>query len=253
MGVVGLLMGLFFIRQTRLLMALFPLWACLVGLGFVEGLQNKSKLISRSVGGLLVLILYAQWVIGLEKIQVAFSPLNVLLGKQTSLEYRLGDPTKMNIHPSDLMYEYMGRTLNLKNRVLILGEEKVYPLKIPYFYSGVFDNNEFVNWCNQAHDPKDVLQEIQRRGISHFFVNQNEVFRVHRFGVFDWTQEGFQVFSDLWANNLKLVKHISSRQGPSYENHLLLFEFDFQGSAGEKNPIPNFFKALPEFAPKSPR
>lgn len=74
------------------------------------------------------------------------------------------------------------------SKVLCVGEAELFDARFPYVYNTVFDKSLFEEWCGAAEFPgdaaerplksaADIRQILQSRGITHVFVNWQEILR----------------------------------------------------------------------------
>ncbi|MCH7988838.1 MAG: hypothetical protein IID46_06755, partial [Planctomycetes bacterium] len=67
-------------------------------------------------------------------------------------------------------------------KVLCVGEAQVFDARFPLVYNTVFDRSIFEEWCalpnsQELRDPDEILRKFHNEGITHVFVNWQEVLR----------------------------------------------------------------------------
>src|SRR5205814_708439 len=127
-------------------------------------------------------------------------------------------------------------------KVLLVGEEKAYPIGVPHLYSGVFDDGPLISVCNGSSSVREVEQGLRRLGITHLMINLMEADRLESYGIFDWSPNGFAVFCDFWDRCLSLDHTEIVRAKDGYQNLILLFKLVPEGTA--LTPVENVLAPL---------
>ncbi len=88
--------------------------------------------------------------------------------------------------------------LSPDDRILMVGEAEVFDVRIPVAYNTVFDESLFEQWTADSGDnrrssaerrlkqPRDILAELNRRHITHVYVNWLEILRYRRPGSYGY-------------------------------------------------------------------
>jgi tetratricopeptide (TPR) repeat protein len=97
-----------------------------------------------------------------------------------------------------------------RNRLMLLGSGQHYYYSCRRARNGVFDRPELGDLAARAASAVDLAQQLRRRRISHFVVNQinGEYHTGH--GLFAWSPPSREKFLALWARQLRLIT--SSRE-----------------------------------------
>jgi hypothetical protein len=81
--------------------------------------------------------------------------------------------------------EKLNNNLPDNAKVLCVGEAQVFDARFPLVYNTVFDRSIFEEWCTlpnsqELRNPDEILRKFHQEGITHVFVNWQEVLRYRR-------------------------------------------------------------------------
>ena len=246
--IVFLCVGLFTSKLVRLLLPGLPVLVCFLALGFESHLQDSKKF-KKFISLLLFFVgfsLQISWCT--MAIHREYRPRDVLLGRLTKQDYLSPDHLQQSTHSSDPMFRAMEETLSPHDRVLLIGEEKVYGLNVPFSYAGVFDNGLWVTLPQKESDPASLAKAFQKEGITHLMVNINEAYRLSPYGIFGWDKLSFGLFCAFWERHVDFehIEHVSSTGG--YKNVLLLYRINVKGKSAKEAPTRNVLAPIYEQA-----
>lgn len=96
--------------------------------------------------------------------------------------------------------KFLNRTLPDDSRVLLVGEAEVFDAEFPLVYNTVFDESIFEKWTADESDdrawsaerrmksPADIKATLREHGITHVYVNWQEILRYRRPGSYGYTE-----------------------------------------------------------------
>lgn len=243
LGIYGLIfcvLGLSMTRLTRYLLPGITVIALIVAAGVERMMSDKNFFYRFSVFSVFFLGAFLQISIVYRLIADPIQPQKVLLGRESRLEFMDRYHSGMNPYPSTRMYKYMEENFLKTDKVLLVGEEKAYPIKVRHLYSGVYDTGPLVRFCNQSENPKEVAEKLSSIGITHIMINITEAHRIAGYGIFGWTPAGFGVFGSFWQNHLQLQK-VEEWNSTTVDNSnaILLFKIIQDPAAKTSPPIQN--------------
>jgi hypothetical protein len=195
--------GLFVTRLTRYLLPGIATAAILIGLA-IDSLLEDSMPIRR--WGTLILFLtsyYYQASWACMMMNGSYTPRPVLVGEESRLDFIARYHQGLNPNPPVRMYEKLKTLLGPNDKVLIVGDEKAYPIAVRHAYSGVYDNGPLVYAANESRTAEEMAAKLQEKGITHLLLNIAEARRLAGYGIFRWTEAGFGVFSAFWEQHVQ--------------------------------------------------
>jgi hypothetical protein len=88
---------------------------------------------------------------------------------------------------------FLNKNLPDNAKVLCVGEALVFDARFPLVYNTVFDRSIFEEWCalpnsQELRDPDEILRKFHDAGITHVFVNWQEVLRYRKPGSYGYTE-----------------------------------------------------------------
>lgn len=233
-----LVIGLFMTRLTRYLLPGGAVAACLLAFGLEAVFRDSSWI--RRWGGLFIFSLCYLYQMSWAYILIGSSiqPQNVLLGRESRFDFSNRYHSGMNPNPSTQMYQYIEKNFSKGQKVLLVGEEKGYPINVRHTYSGVYDRGPLVWIGETSRNPEEVAAKLTAEGLTHLMVNYQEVRRLGGYGIFNWTPQAFGIFCAFWERYLLPVHIEYVDLGGGAKNPIVLLEILSQGR-GPERPFQN--------------
>ncbi len=234
-----LLGALFMTRLTRYWMPGLTFATLGLSLGVAVLLEEKSYFKKTIILFLVSLgILYQMsWVYFI--IHSSYEPQNVLLGRVSRDSYISTYHPGMNPNPSIVMYRYMETVFGKEDKVLLVGEEQAFPIRVKHSYSGVFDKGTMVKAADTSQSPEEMHQKLVDAGFTHLMVNLYESHRLGGYGIYDFTPAGFAVFCGFWEDYLEMQHMEQAPLVQGYTNPILLLKIRPDRRPPDVRPVEN--------------
>lgn len=207
-------------RTTRYLLPGLAMTACVIGYSFDRFLSDRTLWRRNAALAVLIIGSYIHLTCACILIDSNYKPREVLAGRESRESYISRYHTGMNTHPSIAMYRYLEQHPP-SGKVLLVGEEKAYPIKVDHSYSGILDRGPLIRVCETSRSPKEAAEKLLGMGITHLMINVAEASRIAHYGIFSWSKDAFGLFGAFWQSHVSLEKTISVEAG-GRQNLLLL-------------------------------
>ncbi|MCB4755695.1 MAG: glycosyltransferase family 39 protein [Elusimicrobia bacterium] len=125
-------------------------------------------------------------------------PFLVPLGLQTRTDYMV------RYLPYYRIYDFINHHLSATDKILLVGEQRGYHLKIPYLISNYFAPSQMAQWCNAAGSAEEIRHQIEREKITHILVNESEINRLGGLSALGFSTVGSRHFLNL-IHNLRMA------------------------------------------------
>lgn len=182
----------------RFLIPALPFGVILSALAIQRLLEHKRTLIK-----FLTILWSAPWLIAnfffMFQISDELKPFSVSLGL-TSKENFL----KRKI-PFYQTFEFANKNLLPFQKIFILGEQRGYHLKIPYFSANLFSKNPVAEICNGSPTSSLLETFFQKIGVTHILINNSELGRLGGLKAFGFDQKGEGIWSDYLGTKTTLL------------------------------------------------
>lgn len=239
-------LGLSMTRLTRYVLPAFTALACFIALGLDGYFSDRSAL--KRFGALFVvafcLLQNVSWAYIL--IGNSYQPKNVLLGRESRFDFVNHYHQGMNPNPSNQMYVFMEKNFSPSDKVLLVGEEKAYPIKVRHTYSGVYDRGILVRLSEESSSPKEMATKMAEMGITHVMVNVFEANRIAGYGGLSMSPEAFGRMCAFWELHLKLAHLEVQAESGRDKNPIVLLQLMPNGMGPEDRPIQNLLGVVYE-------
>ena len=239
-----LLTGFLLTRFTRYLLCYIALLMPVLTVGISNTLAELPAAQKKLFFGLLGALYFIQMSWTVARLGSAFHPGDVLWGRISSYDFLVQDQLHMRPNPSFQMYQYLDSGWDRHNKILIIGDEKAYPIHVPHSYSSVFDVNPLAEIADKSASAGDIATRLNKLGITHLLINENELHRLAGGGMFPWSDQGRERFGEFWRSHLSLEHWEDVRGELNYHNRLFLFRVS--GTPLQANPVDNFLLHLNE-------
>jgi len=173
-------------------------------------------------------------------INASYQPQNVLLGRETRLDYVSRYHPGMNPNPPVKMYKFIQANFAPTDKVLLWGEEKAYPLNVRHTYCGVYDTGIIVRLCENLDTPEQVAAALAEQGITHLLINVYEANRIAGYGMFGMSPKAFGLFCAFWEKYLKIAHIEYQTGGQDGNNPIVLMQVLREPLKPNEPPIQNF-------------
>jgi len=205
-GCYLLVWWLFTHRIDRFYAPLFPVLAMLGSLAFTDPRWRGCRPV---LDGFMLIGLFANLVF----ILAGGGGDNAYFAKADQLR---ADPTRV-----DPWKIYLNENLKPGDALLTVGDAEVFDLTMPVYYNTVFDENLFDAWF-KGRAPEEILRTLADNGISHVYVNWDEIDRYRsrgNYGFSDYIQPS--VLEELVRQQVldKPLPEMDTRTGRVYPVH----------------------------------
>jgi hypothetical protein len=110
------------------------------------------------------------------------------------------------------VYEEANRSLGPNDRLLLVGEQRTYHLKVPFICANLFASSPVSNLANTTNSLDFFRNGIAEMGITHILVHERELERLGGLEKFGFTSDGKHTFSSFLTQNCLVL---SSQNGVS--------------------------------------
>ncbi len=100
-------------------------------------------------------------------------------------------------------FERLNAEMKSGEKVLLVGEQRTYHLKVPFLTSNLFAPSPVAGVCNQAHSLNDISRFLSDNAVTRILVSEGEVKRLGGYERFGFTQAGEVAFKSFLANRAK--------------------------------------------------
>jgi len=100
---------------------------------------------------------------------------------------------------------WMNNNLPAGSRVMMAGDTRTYPTRIPVVPSSLFDNQPIVTISRTAQSGDEVAEILRKKGVTHLFVNVGEAIRTESYGPFQWDGNSWAVLDNFWRGHVRLI------------------------------------------------
>ena len=100
---------------------------------------------------------------------------------------------------------WMNNNLPAGSRVMMAGDTRTYPTRIPVVPSSLFDNQPIVTISRTAQSGDEVGEILRKKGVTHLFVNVGEAIRTESYGPFQWDGNSWAVLDNFWRGHVRLI------------------------------------------------
>jgi hypothetical protein len=177
----------------------------------------------------------------------SYRPYDVLMGRESPVDFVSYTHPGMNPIPSTAMYEWMKKNLPASSRVFLFGDEQVAYCRIPFEVAGVFDTPRPLVWMDGVQTVEALHARITERRLTHIFVNWGCADRNLSYRIMDWPEEKLVLFSAWWDKHVRFTHQITAQEKFfNSQNPLLLFAILPEEKAKKTAPVFNPFLALYE-------
>jgi hypothetical protein len=179
------------------------------------------------IGGIPSILLISSLVLNLvsEKIQSSFAKflylmLSVFLASNIFLYYFIAHELQIfNVamgweEKSDFlhrrlpfysMFEYVNSNLKENEKILLIGEQRTYHLKVPFESSNLFAPSLISEICNNSKSTMNLREYFSKSGITHLLINKDEIERLGGWEKFGFSSEGFSILNEFITKNTLLI------------------------------------------------
>jgi hypothetical protein len=140
----------------------------------------------------------------------------------------------------------MEKTFTKENKVLLVGDEKAFPLHVRHTYSGVYDRSLLVRLCEESSTPDEVAAKFLNQGITHIMINVYEANRIAGYGGFSMSPKAFGLMCAFWERHLKLSHLEVHQEGEQDKNPIVLLEILKDGLGPTDQPLQNLIAPIYE-------
>jgi len=103
------------------------------------------------------------------------------------------------------VYDFLNAHANRDSKVLILGDQRTYHLKVPYIGSNLFAPSQLAAWVQNSSDKVPLRQLFSEARISHLLINEAEIERLGGLKAFGFSPEGEKKLSLFLQNHTRQV------------------------------------------------
>ena len=239
-----LLAGFFLTRFTRYLLCYIVLLTPALAWGISDCLAGASVREKRAFFALLGALYFVQMSWTAERLGSAFNPGDALWGRISAYDFLVRDQLHMRPNPSFQLYRYLDAGWDRHNKILIVGDEKAYPLHVPHLYSSVFDASPLAEVADKSSSAAEIAAELNAMGITHLLFNENESRRLSAGAEGARGGPGKERLGEFWRSHLALERAEDVRAEPNYHNRLFLFRIS--KAPLQANPVENLLPAQGE-------
>ncbi len=182
----------------RFLVGVLPIAALFSAIAIRDLLKDRQVAVRTTTSIFLGIILLSNFFMYFF-IAGVFKPFEVAVGdvdRETFLRRRL------SFYPS---YEFLNALPTEKTRVLLIGEQRTYHLRVPYISASIFAPSPLANACNQKEGTSPLNAEILNRGITHILLHTGEVERLGGLRKFGFSDEGQAVLINFLSTKCRLI------------------------------------------------
>jgi len=183
----------------RFLVPALPFAVMLSSLGLAELIFKKNRITTVVTVLLITPFLLSNFFIYF-LISSELQPFSVALGLESKRDYLT---RRLTYYPA---YEFANQNFTNLDKILILGEQRTYHLKIPYLGSNFFAPSPASLWFNDAEDfPIRAKEHLKSMGITHILVTESELDRMGGLKNLGFTPSGIVRFKSFTSSFSKLV------------------------------------------------
>ncbi|TXH28918.1 MAG: hypothetical protein E6Q99_01720 [Elusimicrobia bacterium] len=156
----------------------------------------------------------------------AYAPWSLLTGGESRRAYQYYSHLGLNPGPANEGYDYLQEKRSGAARVLILGDEKVFPCAVPFRASGVFNEQLITRWAREAGSPEKLWETLtEREKITHFLINLPSNFRLMPYNQYAWDPRSLGVACALWDRHVRLIHRAAAPEkiDPRFLNETLVY------------------------------
>src|SRR5207249_972174 len=106
----------------------------------------------------------------------------------------------MNPNPAAPMFRYMKDHFSPQDRVMVVGDEKIYPIGVRHIYCGVYDVHPIVKITEASSSAAEVAKKLTEQGFDYLMVNVFEMPRLAGYGSLGFSEEGYKRFLEFWSD-----------------------------------------------------
>ncbi len=219
--------------QTRYAISGLAAYAFLIGeaidaLGRVAGLAVRFCLTAvvalSALTGLDVSVLIATR---------AYAPWSLLTGGEDRRAYQYYSHPGLNPGPAAEGYDYLKEKGAGDTRVLILGDEKVFPCAVPFRASGIFNEQLITRWAREAGTSEKLWDILTaREKITHALINLPSNYRLLSYNPYVWDPATLGLVCEFWDRHVRLVHRAAAQEkiDPRFVNETLVYVLAPEGA-----------------------
>ena len=209
-GLLNFLLWVLTKPVLRFLIPILPLGIVLTALlieRFIFSSQNFKKVFSSFLTVPWILSNFFIYFLITSEIQ----PFAVTLGIE-SREHFLN--RRLGFYP---VYQYANQNLGPHDKILLLGEQRTYHLKIPFVGSNIFAPSILAQWCNSSKNSNEIGNFFQNERITHLIISRDEIKRLGGLKRFGFSADGENMLNQFLNKNGKALQDIRGVQLFQYE------------------------------------
>jgi hypothetical protein len=89
-------------------------------------------------------------------------------------------------------FEFANSEIPPGNRLLLIGEQRTYHLRVPFTASNLFAPSQISRWCNESKSKEDLLARLRESNLGYVLINEPEMDRLGGLAAFGFTSAGAQ-------------------------------------------------------------
>ncbi|MCG3203901.1 MAG: hypothetical protein KCHDKBKB_00578 [Elusimicrobia bacterium] len=113
------------------------------------------------------------------------------------------------VFPFYSVYNYANLTLQANDKLILLGEQRTYHLKVPFISSNLFSLSSITKVCNDSISSNEMQRFLQKNGITHLLINEPEIERLGGLSKFGFNENGRAILRSFITQNTQTL----------FENH----------------------------------
>lgn len=102
------------------------------------------------------------------------------------------------------VFDFANRQLGPADKILLIGEQRSYHLKVPFLASNLFAASPIGVVCNNAKSMGDIVKFCRDNGLTHVLLNEGEIERLGGMGKFGFSQQGAFRFAEFISLKTRL-------------------------------------------------
>ncbi len=132
---------------------------------------------------------------------------------------------------------WMNAHLPKGSKILFLDEARTYPTEHLVMANSYLDPRPIEQWTREALDAQDLTNRLREQGLTHIFVNLNELVRLGGSSRFSPSSKHWKVLNTFWKKHLRCI---AANSLFSRDLDVLIFEIlPVPCAPGQENPAPN--------------